>query len=149
MRHGRTPPSTTPPASGSSTSPPFVALAAAALLGGGVALGGAFGVGAFAGTTTTVVEQAVASATGSAVPASTSGGLSVNEIYKRSGPGVVQITWAAGVLPPMIGEPAVSLNSGPGMAWAAWIPNNANGVEVHTTDATGQPFDQRFVVSIF
>jgi hypothetical protein len=32
-------------------------------------------------------------------------------------PGVVQITWDAGVLPPMIGEPAVSLNSGPGMAW--------------------------------
>lgn len=90
------PPSTTPPASGSPTSPPFVALAAAALLGGGVALGGAFGVGAFAGTTTTVVERAAASATGSAVPASTSGGLSVNEIYKRSGPGVVQITSTSG-----------------------------------------------------
>ena len=73
-----------------------MALAAAALLGGGVALGGAFGVGAFAGTTTTVVEQAAASATGSAVPASTSGGLSVNEIYKRSGPGVVQITSTSG-----------------------------------------------------
>jgi hypothetical protein len=62
--------------------------------------------------------------------------------------GVVQITWAAGALPPMLGEPAVNLNSGPGMAWAAWIPNNANGVEVHTTDATGQPADQRFIVSI-
>jgi S1-C subfamily serine protease len=73
-----------------------VALAAAALLGGGVALGGAFGVGAFAGTTTTVVEQAAASATGAAVPAATSGGLSVNEIYKRSGPGVVQITSTSG-----------------------------------------------------
>lgn len=63
-------------------------------------------------------------------------------------PGVVQLTWGPGVLPPMIGEPTVSLNSGPGMAWAVWIPSNANGVEVHTTDATGQPAAQRFVVSI-
>ena len=47
-----------------------------------------------------------------------------------------------------IGEPAVTLHSGPGMAWAVWIPNNANGVEVHTTDATGQPADQRFVVTV-
>jgi hypothetical protein len=62
--------------------------------------------------------------------------------------GVVQVTWDDGVLPPMLGEPAVSLNSGPGMVWAVWIASNANGVEVHTTDATGQPAAQRFVVSI-
>jgi hypothetical protein len=30
-----------------------------------------------------------------------------------------------------------------------WIPNVASGVEVHTTDAAGQPADQRFVVSIY
>jgi hypothetical protein len=63
-------------------------------------------------------------------------------------PGVVQITWGAGVLPPMVGEPTVNLNSGPGMAWAVWIPSTANGVEVHTTDVAGQPTAQRFVVSI-
>jgi hypothetical protein len=62
--------------------------------------------------------------------------------------GVVQLTWSQGVLPPMIGEPTVSLNSGPGMAWAMWIASNANGVEVHTTDATGQPAALPFVVSI-
>jgi len=88
--------STTPPANGSSPSRPFVALAAAALLGGGVALGGAFAAGAFEGTTTTVVEQASSSDTSSAVVAAASGGLSVNQIYKRSGPGVVQITSTTG-----------------------------------------------------
>ncbi len=90
------PPSTTPPASGTSASRPFAALAAAALLGGGVALGGAFAAGAFDGTTTTVVEQAAPGDAGTAVPAAVSGALTINEIYKRSGPGVVQITSTTG-----------------------------------------------------
>jgi S1-C subfamily serine protease len=67
----------------------LVALAAVALLGGVAALGGAAAFGAFdAGGTTTVVEtQAV-----SAAPAvSRSGGLTINEIYRRSASGVVQI----------------------------------------------------------
>jgi hypothetical protein len=68
---------------------------------------------------------------------------------KKVSTGVVQVTWADGVLPPMLGEPEVGLNSGPGMAWGVWIPNVASGVEVHTTDAAGQPADQRFVVSIY
>ncbi|MGZ8687422.1 MAG: S1C family serine protease [Gaiellaceae bacterium] len=89
-------PSTTPPASGTSASRPFAALAAAALLGGGVALGGAFAAGAFEGTTTTVVEQAAPGVAGTAVPAAASGALTINEIYKRSGPGVVQITSTTG-----------------------------------------------------
>jgi hypothetical protein len=63
-------------------------------------------------------------------------------------PGVVQVTWASGVLPPMVGEPEVSLNSGPGMAWGIWIPVNPNGVEIHTTDPTGQPAAMNFLVSI-
>ncbi len=54
---------------------------------------GAAFVGAFDGSaSTTVVEQEAASATHSAAPAATGGALSVNEIYKRSGPGVVQVT---------------------------------------------------------
>ena len=83
-----------PPSTGNGPSPsrPFIALAAAALLGGGVALGGAFALGAIDGTTTTVVEQAVPAETGATVPAAASSRLTVNQIYKRSGPGVVQIT---------------------------------------------------------
>ncbi len=70
---------------------PFALLATAALVGGAAALGGAAAVGALdAGTTTTVVQ---ASDSGSGiVPAAASSALSINEIYKRTGPGVVQIT---------------------------------------------------------
>jgi S1-C subfamily serine protease len=60
-----------------------------------VALGGAAAVGAFdsATSTTTVVEDA-----SSAAPAAAASGsaLTVNEIYRRSGPGVVQITSTLG-----------------------------------------------------
>ena len=71
-------------------------LAAAAVLGGGVALGGAAAVGALdTGSSTTVVEQQ-SSAAPSTVPAASGTGLTVNEIYKRMGPGVVQITTTIG-----------------------------------------------------
>ena len=70
-------------------------LAAAAVLGGGVALGGAAAVGALdTDGSTTVVEQT--SAAPSTVPAVAGKGLTVNEIYKRMGPGVVQITSTIG-----------------------------------------------------
>ena len=95
----RTPPSTTPPADKpprtKSAARPFVWLAAAAVLGGGVALGGAAAVGALdTDGSTTVVEQT--SAAPSTVPAVAGKGLTVNEIYKRMGPGVVQITSTIG-----------------------------------------------------
>jgi hypothetical protein len=67
---------------------------------------------------------------------------------QRISPGVFQITWTAGTLPPLLGEPDTSLTSGPGMIWGLWIANNPNGVEVHTTDASGNPADQSFVVTI-
>jgi S1-C subfamily serine protease len=67
----------------------IAALAAAGLLGGGVAIGGVALFGDLGGDTTTVVEQA---APASAKPAAVSpSALSINEIYKRSAPGVVQI----------------------------------------------------------
>ena len=95
----RTPPSSTPPADKpprtKSAARPFVWLAAAAVLGGGVALGGAAAVGALdTDGSTTVVEQT--SAAPSTVPAVAGKGLTVNEIYKRMGPGVVQITSTIG-----------------------------------------------------
>jgi len=88
-----------PPASGptrhGSTVRPFALLAVAALLGGGAALGGAAAVGAFDGnSSTTVVQQP--SAAPSTVPASAGTALSINQIYERSGPGVVQITSTIG-----------------------------------------------------
>jgi len=88
-----------PPASGptrhGSTARPFALLAVAALLGGGAALGGAAAVGAFDGnSSTTVVQQPSAAPT--TVPASAGTALSINQIYERSGPGVVQITSTIG-----------------------------------------------------
>jgi S1-C subfamily serine protease len=70
---------------------PFALLAAAALVGGAAALGGAAAVGALDGTTTTTVVQEAAPTSGT-VPAVASNALSINEIYRRTGPGVVQIT---------------------------------------------------------
>ena len=76
---------------------PFAALAVAGLLGGGAALGGAALFGKLgSGSSTTVVQReaapapAVSPTTSSAVAASPT--LSINEIYRRSAPGVVQIT---------------------------------------------------------
>ena len=92
-------PQASPPVPGPSrhraTVKPFALLLAAALLGGGAALGGAAAIGAFDGTSSTTVVQQSSSAS-STVPASAGTALSINEIYKRSGPGVVQITSTAG-----------------------------------------------------
>src|SRR4051812_16253977 len=77
---------------------PLVFFVLAALLGGVVALGGAAVVGALdEGISTTVVQQQAASASSaSTVPAASGSALTVNEIYRRSGPGVVQITTTEG-----------------------------------------------------
>jgi S1-C subfamily serine protease len=65
------------------------ALAAAALLGGGGAIAGVALLGGLGGGTT-VIEPAVRPASGSAAASPRS--LTVNEIYRRSAPGVVQLT---------------------------------------------------------
>jgi S1-C subfamily serine protease len=70
-------------------------LAAAAALGAGAALGGAAAIGAFDdGSSTTIVQQSSAEPT--TVPTSGAAALTINEIYRRSGPGVVQITSTLG-----------------------------------------------------
>ena len=86
-------PPPTPRRSGSNVRP-FAALVAAAVLGGGAALGGAAAVGAFDTSSTTIVEPAPSGATTQA--AATTSGLTINQIYRRSGPGVVQITSTTG-----------------------------------------------------
>ncbi|HWB22948.1 MAG TPA: trypsin-like peptidase domain-containing protein [Gaiellaceae bacterium] len=63
-----------------------------ALVGGGMALGGASVLGKL-GTTKTTIEQVAAPLPAtSSTPADTSGALSVEQIYKRDAPGVVEIT---------------------------------------------------------
>ncbi|HEX6699345.1 MAG TPA: trypsin-like peptidase domain-containing protein, partial [Gaiellaceae bacterium] len=70
--------------------PAALAAAGAALLAAGTALGaGAYAVGASPATTTTVVRAAAAAAPAARTQSSA---LSVNEIYRRNAPGVVQVT---------------------------------------------------------
>jgi S1-C subfamily serine protease len=72
--------------------PRAAGLVAAALLGAAIALGGAAALG-IGGQTTTVRE--VGGPQASASPAFQGGALSINEIYERSAPGVVQVTSTA------------------------------------------------------
>ena len=92
------PESTERPAAGPATpgrlasaAKPLAALAAASLLGGGAALGGAWALGAF--DDEAAVEAAPATETVAAGTSRTGGApIDVGQIYRRSGPGVVQIT---------------------------------------------------------
>ena len=72
---------------------PIATLAAASLLGGGVALAGAWAVGAFDDPAPLVEAAPVAAQQSGAASATTgSTGIDVADIYRHSGPGVVQIT---------------------------------------------------------
>ena len=68
------------------------ALAAASILGAGLALSGAWALGGFEGGTTTVREIASGGSFPSQSFVKETKPLSINEIYTRSAPGVVQIT---------------------------------------------------------
>ncbi len=67
----------------------FVALVAAAVLGGGVAIGAVAVTGGL-DSSTTVVTETTSSPT-SRFGSASSGGMTVNEIYRRDAPGVVRI----------------------------------------------------------
>jgi S1-C subfamily serine protease len=73
-----------------SAAKPLAALTATAVLGASAALGGAWALGAFDETTSVVEATPIAS--GSPQPSTGATGIDVAEIYRRSGPGVVQIT---------------------------------------------------------
>jgi len=81
----------------------IAALAAAGLLGGAAALGVAAAVGDLGGNTTTVVQAAAP-----ATQVAASSNHSINEIYRRSAPGVVQIVSTEGATKstdPFYGKP--------------------------------------------
>src|ERR1041384_2436527 len=67
-------------------------LVAAAGLGAGIALGGAALLGGFSKSTTTVRELQPIQASPSSASFQRGKALSVNEIYRRAAPGVVQVT---------------------------------------------------------
>ena len=113
--------------------------AAAAVAGGAVALGGAALLGQLGGATSTVRE--VEQSPPSPVPAQFQGqskALSINEIYRRSAPGVVQVTTTTPVVddPRSLFGPSQALGSGFVLDKAGHIVTNfhvidkANSVEV-------------------
>jgi putative serine protease PepD len=89
----------------------FATLVASALLGGGVAVAAVALLGGFDGDTTTVLTET--SAPTSSAPAATGDRMSINEIYDRAAPGVVQITTTGAANPdPFSGTPGRALGSG-------------------------------------
>jgi S1-C subfamily serine protease len=68
-----------------------------AVVGGGMALGGAAVLGKLGSSVTTVEQVTAPSPPTSATPADTAGTLSVEQIYKRDAPGVVEITATSAV----------------------------------------------------
>jgi S1-C subfamily serine protease len=103
-------PSETPPSGRWNGARSFVALAAAALLGGGAALGGALATGVVGDGSTTVVTRTVESPARAA--AATGAALSVQDIYRRNSPAVVQITTTLGGAQPGLGGSEQALGSG-------------------------------------
>lgn len=109
---------------------PYAALVAAATLGGAVAVGAVALLGGLEGSTTVVTETDSSPRSESAPKAQ--GAMSVNEIYERAAPGVVQITSTgqagASVLP--AGDPRqAALGSGFVMDKAGHIVTNFHVVE--------------------
>ncbi len=72
---------------------PYAALLATAVLGGAVAVGGVALLGGLDGDTTVVTETVAASAS---EPTAAGSRMSINDIYRRAAPGVVQITSTIG-----------------------------------------------------
>jgi putative serine protease PepD len=101
------------PGRSASAAKPLAALTAAALLGGSVALGGAWALGAFDETETIVAATPITQSSSASGARGTA--IDVGEIYRHSGPGVVQITSTSQ------GEPGTDAfgNAQPGQAQQA------------------------------
>jgi S1-C subfamily serine protease len=87
----------------------YVALLATAVIGGAVAVGAVALLDGFEGETTVITETAEEARAETGPPKE--GGLSVNEIYERTAPGVVQITSSTRASDVVAGAPA-ALGSG-------------------------------------
>lgn len=88
----------------------YAALVATAVLGGGVAVGAVALLGGLDGDTTVITETA---APATSAPTTVAEGMSINEIYERAAPGVVQIASLGADNPdPFSGSPQRALGSG-------------------------------------
>jgi S1-C subfamily serine protease len=105
----------------------YAALVVTAALGGAVAVGAVASLGGLEGDTTVVTETAPAPKT-QAAPA-TGDALSINEIYERAAPGVVQITSSSRTTDAFSGSAPSALGSGFVVDKAGHIVTNFHVVE--------------------
>jgi S1-C subfamily serine protease len=106
---------------------PFASLVVAAVLGGGVAVAAVALLGGLEGETT-VVTETVDQASARVTPA-TAGGMTVNEIYERAAPGVVQINSSGSGLSSASGGDQQALGSGFVMDKSGHIVTNYHVVQ--------------------
>jgi S1-C subfamily serine protease len=105
---------------------PYAALVATAALGGGIAVGAVALLGGLEGDTTVINETVSAAGTASA-PAGNA--MSVNEIYERAAPGVVQIASTSRASDAFSGDAPSALGSGFVVDKAGHIVTNFHVVE--------------------
>ena len=74
---------------------PYIAIAAAGAAGAALALGSAYAVGSLDGASTVTVREVTVENTSQPTTFRPGKSLSIGEVYKRSAPGVVQITATA------------------------------------------------------
>lgn len=107
---------------------PYIALVATAAFGAAVAVGAVALLGGFEGSTTTTVVTETAAPRAAAAPST--GGMSVNEIYERAAPGVVQIASTNKTADAFSGDlPSSALGSGFVVDKAGHIVTNFHVVE--------------------
>jgi putative serine protease PepD len=133
---------------------PYVAIAAAGAAGAALALGGAYAVGSLDGTSTVTVREVTVENTAQPTRFRTPGqSLTIAEIYRRSAPGVVQITATANAQADPFGgsESGRVLGSGFVFDKAGYIITNYHVIEgagsIKVTFSNNASIDARVVGS--
>jgi len=130
---------------------PYVAIVAAGAAGAALALGGAYAVGSLDGESTITVREVTVENTSQPTTFRPGKSLTIGEIYKRSAPGVVQITATAntGVDPLGGSESQRALGSGFVFDKAGYIITNYHVIEgagsIKVTFSNNASIDARLV----
>jgi S1-C subfamily serine protease len=131
---------------------PFLAVAAAGLAGAALALGGAYALGSFDNESTVTVREVTVENTSEPTTFRPGKALSIAEIYKRSAPGVVQITATSNSVNPFGSESQPrALGSGFVFDKAGYIITNyhviAGARSIQVTFSDNRSIDARLVGS--
>ena len=133
---------------------PFVALLVAGVVGAAVALGSAYALGGLEDEGTVTVREVTVANTSQPTKFQSSGkALTIGEIYKRSAPGVVQITAAGAAVDPFGGSGSQPSALGSGFVFdkAGYVITNYHVVQgagsIKVTFSNNQSIDARLVGS--